>query len=159
MKLLDTQLAPLLKFLDGYYAKAPALPKGGRDFLVTAAPWLALIGGLLSFWAAWGVYQAMTWVSAIANNPFYQAYAPKATGFTVTFILSMVVLLALGVLYLLAFLPLKAKNVKGWNLILYGMLLNLVDGVVMLNVGSILGAVIGFAIGYYFLYQVKSYYK
>ena len=160
MKVLDTQLAPLLKFLDGYYAKAPALPKGGKDFIVKASPWLSLLGAVFALWAAYVAYQAMSWANAIVNSPFYQAYAPKtAAGFSITIWLSIAVLLVWAVIYLLAFSPLKAGKVKGWNLILYGMLLNVVANVVSLSVFSVISSLIGFLIGYYFLYQVKSYYK
>ena len=159
MKVLDTQLAPLLKFLDGYYSKAPVLPKGGKDFIVKASPWLALLGAVFALFAAYGLYQAMSFVSTITNSPFYQAYAPKAASFPITVWLSIAVLVVWAVIYLLAFSPLKAEKLKGWNLILYGMILNVVANVVTLSPFSIIWSIVGFLIGYYFLYQVKSYYK
>ncbi len=159
MKALDSQLAPLLKFLDGYYAKSPALPKGGKDFLVAAAPWLALLGALFALFAAYGVYQLMTWTNAVVNNPYFQAYAPGSGGFSLWLILSIVVLLIWAVFYFLAFSPLRAKKTKGWYLILYGMLLNVLNAVVTLSIISVVFSIIGFLIGYYFLYQVKSYYS
>ena len=69
MKALDKTLKPLLKFLDGYYAKLPALPKNVDEGLVSLAPWLALIGGLLSLFAAYGLYSLMTspYVAMFAN--------------------------------------------------------------------------------------------
>jgi hypothetical protein len=68
-------------------------------------------------------------------------------------------LLAQGALELFAFPSLKARKVRGWNLMLYGLFLSLVGSVFTLSVSSIVGGVLGFLIGYYFLYQVKSYYK
>jgi hypothetical protein len=152
-------LNQLTKTLDGYYAKAPVLPKGAKDFIVKASPWLALLGGIIAILSAWGVFQLMTLTNAIANNPFYQAYAPKASGFSITLILSIIVLLVWAVVYFLAFSPLKAGKIKGWNLLLFGMLLYVLSDIVTLNLFSIISGVIGFLIGYYFLYQVKSYYK
>lgn len=152
-------LNQLTKTLDEYYAKAPVLPTNIKETLVSFAPWLALLGGAFALFAAYGAYQLMTWASAVVNNPYYQALAPKSSGFSITIVLSIVVLLAWAVLYFLSFSPLKAKKVKGWNLLLYGMLLSVVSNVVSLNLFSVASSIVGFLIGYYFLYQVKSYYK
>lgn len=37
---------------DVFGKNLPALPKGGKEFLVKIVPWLALIGGILGLWAA-----------------------------------------------------------------------------------------------------------
>ncbi len=152
MNALDTQLKPLLKFLDEYYAKIPALPKGATEFIVKVAPWLALIGAILSVLSVISLYGLMTYVGPFA------AYA-GVSGFSITIVLSMIVLLVWAVLYLLAFPSLKARKIKGWNLMLYGMLLYILSAIVRLNVMDIVSSLIGALIGYYFLYQVKSYYN
>lgn len=145
-------LNQLAKSLDPYYAKLPALPKGVNDFIVTVAPWLALIFGVLAI------------LSGVAAFGFLTAFSPLAVavgvgGYAITAMLAAVVLLVQGAIDLLAFAPLKARQKKGWNLMFLSVVLGVVSSVVSLSVGSVVGGVIGALIGYYFLYQVKSYYK
>ena len=145
-------LHQLTKTLDQNYAKFPALPKGVNDFIVSVAPWLALVFGVLAIVAglgAFGILTALAPVAAVAG----------AGQYAFTGLLAAVFLLAQGGVELLAFPSLKARKVKGWNLMFYSLLLGLLSSVVGLNIGSLVGAVVGFLIGYYFLYQVKSYYK
>ena len=145
-------LHQLTKTLDQNYAKFPALPKGVNDFIVSVAPWLALVFGVLAIVAglgAFGILTALAPVAAVAG----------AGQYAFTGLLAGVFLLAQGGVELLAFPSLKARKVKGWNLMFYSLLLGLLSSVVGLNVSSLVGAVVGFLIGYYFLYQVKSYYK
>ena len=145
-------LNQLGKTLDEYYAKLPALPKGVNDFIVSVAPWLALIFGVLAILsgvAAFGILSAFSPVAVVAG----------AGGFAITAILASVVLLAQGVIELLAFQPLKANKQKGWNLMFLSVILSVLSSVVTLHVGSVVSGLLGGLIGYYFLYQVKSYYK
>lgn len=148
---MDTQLKPLFKVLDDNYSKVPALSSNLRENLVKIAPWLSLIGGILLVWAAYGLY-------VLATSPVV-GYIAAMGGFSYAWIISAVVLLVGGVLELLAFSPLKARKEKGWNLLFYASLLYVLSSVVRLSLGGIIFSVIGFLIAYYFLYQVKSYYK
>ncbi len=149
---MNKQLKPLLKTLDDNYAKLPALPKGVNEFIVTVAPWLALIFGVLAIFAGLGAFGILT-----AFAPF--AAVAGAGQYAFIGLLAALVLLVQGGIELWAFPSLKARKVKGWDLMFYGLLLSVVSSVVSLNVGSVVGALVGFLIGYYFLYQVKSYYK
>jgi hypothetical protein len=149
---MDAQTKNLAKLLDVYYAKLPALPKGATDFLVSVAPWLALVFGvlaILSGLAAFGILSVLSPVAALGGVGQY----------AITGLVASVVLLVQGVIDLLAFPSLKARRVRGWNLLFWGLVLSVVSSAVSLSVGSVIGAVIGALIGYYFLYQVKSYYK
>jgi hypothetical protein len=145
-------LKPFVKALDDAYVKIPALPKQWKDLLVSIAPWLSLVGGILMVLSA---------VSLLGLGSFLSPFAlfAGAGGFAVMWIVAAVLLLVGGVIELMAFSPLKAGKVKGWNLLFYGLVLNALSSVVRLSVSEIISAVIGFLIGYYFLYQVKSYYK
>ena len=145
-------LNQLTKTLDENYEKLPRLPKGANDFIVSIAPWLALIFGvlgLISGVAAFGILGAV--------SPF--AMMAGAGGYAFTAPLMAVILIVQSALELWAFPSLKARRVKGWNLIFYSILLSVVSSIFTLSVFSILGAIIGGLIGYYFLYNVKSYYK
>lgn len=145
-------LNQLAKTLDGYYVKLPALPKGINDFIVSISSWLALIFGVLAIFAGISAFSALSFLS-----PF--TAVAGASGYAFTTIISSVVLLAQGIIELLAFSPLKARKVRGWNLMFYGLILSVVSSVIALNVYSVLNAIVGALIGYYILYQIKSYYK
>lgn len=145
-------LHQLAKTLDQNYAKLPALPKGVNEFLASVAPWLALVFGVLAIVAGLGAFGLLTAFAPMAAVAGASQYALAG-------LFAAVVLLAQGVVELLAFPSLKARKVKGWNLLYYSLLLSVLSSVVGLNVGSVVGAVVGFLLGYYFLYQIKSYYK
>jgi hypothetical protein len=149
---VNKQLKPLVKTLDENYAKLPALPKGVNEFIVSVAPWLALIFGVLAVFAGLGAFGVLTALSPVAAVAGAGQYAFAG-------LLAAVVLLVQGGIDLWAFPSLKARKEKGWNLMFYSLLLGVVSSVVTLNVGSVVGGVVGALIGYYFLYQVKSYYK
>lgn len=149
---MDAQTKKLTKFLDVYYAKFPALPKGATDFIVSIAPWLALIFGVLAILsgiAAFGFLSVLSPFAAVAG----------ATQYAFTGILAALVLLVQGAVELLAFPSLKSRKVRGWNLIFLSLLLGVLSSVFYLSVFGIVQSLIGVLIGYYFLYQVRSYYK
>jgi hypothetical protein len=148
-------ISQLTKTLDEYYAKAPVLPTNIKELLVSFAPWLALLGGVFALLSGFSLFGLL----GLATSVMPYAVAAGVGGFAITAILSLVVLLVAGVIDLLAFAPLKAKKVKGWNLMLYAMLIYVLSSVVTLRPFDVVSALVGFLIGYYFLYQVKSYYK
>lgn len=150
---MNAQLKPLVKALDENYVKVPALPKQWKDLLVNFAPWLALIGGLILLFNALGMLGLGSIFSPLAIS------VGLGGGYAIMWLVAAIFLLVAGVLELLAFSPLKARKEKGWNLLFYVLILNAVSSVVRLNVSDIVMAIIGFLIGYYFLYQIKSYYK
>lgn len=145
-------LNQLAKALDQNYKKLPLLPKGVNEFLVSVTPWLALIFGVLAIISGLGAFGVLTAFAPVA-------VVAGASQYAFTGMLIAVLVLVQGGLELLAFPSLKARKVKGWNLLYYSVLLSLLSSLVGLNVGSIVGAVVGFLISYYFLYQIKSYYK
>lgn len=145
-------LNQLAKTLDGYYVKLPVLPKGVNEFLVSVAPWLALVFGVLAVVAGLGAFGILTAVAPVAAVAGAGQYA-------FTGLLAALVLLVQGGVELLAFPALKARKVKGWNLMFYSLLLSVLSSVVALSVGSVLSSVVGALIGYYFLYQIKPYFK
>ena len=145
-------LKQLTKTLDENYAKLPAFPKGVNEFIVSVAPWLALIFGLLAIVSGLGAFGLLTALSPVAM-------VAGAGRFAFTGLLAAVLLVVQGAIELWAFPSLKKRKVKGWDLMFYSLLLSVVASVISLSVGSVVGAVVGALIGYYFLYQVKSYYK
>jgi hypothetical protein len=145
-------LNDLAKLLDKYYLKLPAFPKDVKDFIVSVSPWLALIFGVLAILSGVSAFGTVSVLS-----PFATLAGVHAFGFIA--IISTVILLIQGVIELLAFSPLKSRKVKGWNLLYYSLVLSVVSPVISLEIYSILSSIILALIGYYFLYQIKSYYK
>lgn len=144
---MDTQTKALAKPLEDLFAKAPALPANGRELLVTYAPWLSLIFGVLLVLVSLG---GLGVGSTLAPFMIY-------TGVNPTFLLIASILgIVEGALMVIAFPSLKAKHVRGWNLWFWAEVLAVVSAVVSFN---LVGAVLNFIIGFYLLFQVKSLYK
>lgn len=149
---MDAQTRQWTKALDDSYAKLPALPKGASDFIVNIAPWLSLIFGVLSILVGVSAFGFLAVLSPFAAVSGAGAYA-------ITGLLSSVVLLVEGVIMVVAFPSLKNRAMKGWNLLFWSLVLSVVSSVLSLNVYGVVQSVVGALIGYYFLYQMKSYYR
>ncbi len=149
---MDAQTKQWTKALDDSYAKLPALPKGATDFIVNISPWLALIFGVLSILVGVSAFGFLAVLSPFAAVTGAGAYA-------ITGLLSSLVLLVQGVIMIVAFPSLKKRGQRGWNLMFWSLVLSVVSSVLSLNVFGVVQSVVGSLIGYYFLYQIKSYYK
>jgi hypothetical protein len=154
-------MQPLENALDDVFKKAPQMPEPARKSLATALPWLSLIAGIFSLFAVWGLYTLVSF-----TNSIYSAYgyvAPVTNVMAVVWI-SLVILLAQAILFLVAFPSLRTLKKKGWDLLFYGALLNIVYDVVFnvfngyLNFGQLLFSLIGAAVGLYLLFQVRGYF-
>lgn len=152
MEILDTYAKQISKPLEDAYAKVPALPSNIRELLVSIAPWLTLIFGVLMLLTGIGGLGLFT-----ALSPLTAMYG--GVGYSAFLVVSSVVVIVQGVIMLLAFSPLKKRVTRGWNLLLWSEVLSVLSSVVSLRVGSVVSAIIGAAIGFYFLFQMKSYYK
>lgn len=132
-----------------WFKKFPPLPENVKDILVKIAPWLALVFGVLGVLtslAATGLMAALSPVMVLGGG------VGAATGGVVGAILALVS----SVLMVMAFTGLKNRKIAGWKYSFYSQLVSVVASVVALN---LVGAVIGGVIGFYLLFQVKSYYK
>ena len=137
----------VVKTLEDYYAKLPALPASAREFLVSIAPWLSLVFGALLV-----VVSVLGLLGGAVLAPFAAA---AGASFTALLLVSAVVGVAEGALMLVAFPSLKKRLMKGWMLLFWVELLQVVGSVLTLNVGSVVWAVVGAGIGLYFLFQMK----
>jgi hypothetical protein len=156
VKPLEQMLLPLFKSL-------PSLPENAKKTFVNIWPWLALVFGVLQLFAVVGLWNLGHTVNTLVN-----IYA--AAGIAAPNNLGLFYYLGLGslaidaVLLLLAVAPLNAHKKSGWDLLFLGALLNLAYGVVIVfdsyygGFGNLLGALIGSAIAFYFLFQVRDYY-
>jgi uncharacterized membrane protein len=162
----SNQLEQTLKEI--FADKAPPLPESGKKLLVQYAPWLALIGGILSAWAAWNMWHWAHIANTYVNyaNQINQAFGNStlsASRLNFGVWLGILVLAIQAVLLLLAFPGLRDRKKTGWNLVYYSVLVSIAYGVVVMftsygGFGSLLWTLIGAAIGFYFLFQVRSRY-
>lgn len=129
-----------------YYKKLPELPKGGKDVVVTITPWLALIFGILGVVTALVGLGVFTFLAPIA---MVAGVREAGAGFLV-----VLLGLAASALLLAGFPGVNARKASGWKLIYYSEVVGLVADIVTLSITGVLFALIGF----YFLYQIRSYY-
>lgn len=129
----------------------PQLPESVGEFLVKYGPYLMIVGlifGVLSTLATFGLMAAF--------NPMIRAgYAygyRYGTHFSVYGIVSLIsmVLMAIAIPGLLK----RTKN--SWNLMFYSSLITAISYLVTMNIGSL---IISMAINWYFLFQIRKFYK
>jgi uncharacterized membrane protein HdeD (DUF308 family) len=162
---LETKMADVFK--------NPKMPAGGVKAITEWAPWLSLILGVLSLIAAVLLWNGARAVDSVVNyaGSLCNAYAVdagacannSAAHLSVWLWLGLAVLAVEGVLYLLAYPGLKARNKQGWNYLFYGALINVVYAVVSLftdySAGNhFISALIGSAIGFWILFQIRGAY-
>ena len=138
-----------IKMMEGWFSKLPVLPANVKEILVKVAPWFALIFGvfgILGSLAATGIVTAL--------SPFM--LLGGGFGAVTGGLASTVLMLVSSVLMLMSFPGLRDRKMAGWNWSFYSQLVSVVSSVVALN---FVGALIGGLIGFYLLFQIKSYYK
>lgn len=153
---------------DLFVKKAPALPENGKKMIVEWLPWITLALGLLSLYTAYVLWHWANLTNSLVDyaNTISAAYGgPSVVTHRLTVVVwaSLAVMAVQAVLYILAFPALKARKKSGWDLLFYALLVNVVYGVVVLfsdygGVGNLIGSLIGSAVGFYFLFQIRSLY-
>jgi hypothetical protein len=129
----------------------PSLPASIKELIVTFAPWLALLGGVLGLLVLIPGTLLMLVISPVA------AMGGGALGF-VGILINLTLGIAGAVLSLMAFSGLRQRSLRGWVLLFWACILYLVGGLFPLSIGSLFGVVIGGALSLYLLFQVKPYY-
>lgn len=135
--------------MEQWFDKAPSLPKQWREVLVTIAPWFALVFGILGVLVGLGglgVLSVLSPMMLVGNGV-------NATAWSFA---SVVVSLVSSVLMLIAFPGLQARKMQGWTWLFWSEWAAFASS---LLAWSLLGGVIGAVIGFYLLYQMKSFYK
>lgn len=139
--------------LDEYLGKkAPAMPENIKETLVSFAPYLAIIGIVISFpaiFAILGIGAMMGPFSAFLGASYMMSYG-------VTYYIGIVGLIISAVLEALAIQGLFKRSMGAWRLMYYSSLVTFVASVLQGNLSS---AIIGGLIGLYILFQVKGMYK
>jgi hypothetical protein len=151
---------------DLFEKKAPAMPAGARKGLAGAMWVVALVFGVLQLWGAWMLWdlgekvdRGVDYVNSLSG---YFGTPDVASNLGMFFYLSLIFLAVEAALLLLATPGLKAMRKSGWNLLFYGLLLNVLYGVLRMfsevggGFGQFLWAVVVSAVGAYLLFQIRG---
>ena len=137
----------LIVSLENVFKGVPNLPANIREVLVKIAPWLALIFGILGIIGGLGAIgvSPIGVLGGVSNGAFLLVIG--------------VLTIVSSVMMVMAFPKLNKGEMGGWKLLFWSEVISFVSSLLALNVGSIISALIGAAIGFYLLFQIKSYYK
>lgn len=146
---ISNSLGKLESTLKVYFVdKAPfQLPTGVKEFLVQYGPWITLallILALPVMFAALGLTALL--------SPFSSMAGARAEINYLSVILGIIVL----ILRAMALPGLFRRSKSGWNLLFYSTIVSAIDSLLTLNIA---GLVLGLLIGWYILFQIRSYYK
>ena len=124
-------------FLNLYFGqKAPALPDNIKEFIVKYGPYISLVLMVLSLPAILLVF--------------------GITGITAPFSLGVLLSLAAAVLVVMALPGLFKRRLSAWRLMYYSSLVSALQALLAVNLG---GIIIGAALSFYCLFQIRSLYK
>ena len=129
--------------LENAYKKLPLLPKSITDFIVRIIAWVALVLGVIGLIRS---IQAFSFVSYTFLGVLSSAGQQ---------IIAVLIALAISVLLLFAFRPLREHLYKGWRFVFWAVMLRLVLALLYFDMSGVLIALIGF----YLLFQVIEHFK
>lgn len=131
--------------------KLPQLPDSVGEFLVKYGPYLIIVGlvaGVISILSVFGLMAAY--------SPFMgMAYRYGYTGGYRVFLPALIGLIPM-VLQAIAVPGLLKRAKSAWNLVFYA---SLVSVVTSLFGGNLMSGLVGVAINWYFLFQIRKFYK
>ena len=128
--------------------KAPQLPDSIREFIVKFGPYLAVVGIVISLPAILVSLGLGTVLAPIA----WWGGASYGYSFSFWSLFS----LAVFVLEIMAIPGLFKRLKSAWNLMFYASFVSAISSLLSFDLGSL---IIGTAIGWYFLFQIRKYYK
>ena len=134
--------------LEHWFSQAPSLPTNAKETLVKYMPIIALIFGIIGILISIAGIAALTALTPLAVVTGVHGYGGG--------ILAAILWLASSTLLLAAYSGTKARKMSGWNMLFSSEIVSLIGLLVSL---SILQAIISALIGFYLLYQIKSYYQ
>ncbi len=144
----DKKSTNVVAMMEEWFSKLPSLPKNWQEVIVKVTPWIALIFGVL------GVLVSLVGVgllTALAPFVLLGGGIGRASGGIIGAVLALVS----SVLLLAAFPGTKKGQMGGWKMLFYSEVVSLVSALVAISPSGVLGS----AIGFYILFQIKSYYK
>jgi hypothetical protein len=141
----------LIEIVEKFFASAPALPKNAKEAIVKITPILAIIFGILGILGAIGGLGVLTATSPLMMMGGATGISAYGGGFVAS-----LVWLVSSALLLAAFPGTTARKSNGWNMLFWSEVVNIVGSFVAL---SFVSGIIGGLIGFYLLFQIKSFYK
>ncbi len=138
--------------LNEYFGKkAPAIPQNAKETIVKIAPYLAILSAVFTLPAIFVLFGLGGLATSLA--PF----GGMSTVSTIpTMWVSIALLIPVAILEVMAIPGLFAKTAKAWKYMYWSQIISIISSLVQFN---LLGAVISGLIGFYLLFQVKSFYK
>lgn len=127
----------------------PKLPPGVLEFFVKVVPYVAVLLGIIHLIITpLGVLGTV--LSLFTLNPV----------FVLGMVLSMVVLVVDGVILLMAYSPLQKREFKGWMLLFWAHVFYAISSIIgLVNGPAVLFSLIITAVGFYVLFQMRSFYN
>lgn len=142
-------MGQLDKVLEEYLVtKAPALPDNIKDLIVKVAPYLTILGAIMTLQALMATWKIYT---AAASFPWMAAQVTSTS-----FYLSVGYSILTAVLQGLAVPGLLARRKQGWTWLYYVVLVNAVYLLLSMN---LVGMVVSTLIGFYLLFQIRPRYR
>ncbi len=138
----------IIEALDKYNQKVPALPVKVKDIIVKIAPYLAIVGVILS---CLGLLSVLAFLSSGYGAMMAYAGAMPVTNLYIALVISVVIIL----IYIIAIPGLFKRKKSAWNLMFYSQIISVLGSLINFNLISL---IIGLLIGLYVLFQVRSYY-
>jgi hypothetical protein len=159
------------KLNEVFVKNAPQLPNDAKKFIVKIAPVASLVIGVMTLLTTWNLWQWARRADRFIDyaHQLCNTYDTPGCGgiasshFTLWFWFGVIFLFVESVFYIAAFSGLNKHLKQGWNYLYYGALLNVAYAIVSLftdydKVGHFLGALVGSAIGFYLLFQMREFY-
>jgi hypothetical protein len=145
-------LAMLDETLDLYLVqKAPALPDNLKELLVRFAPWITLVLLIMTL----PLVLLALGLGALAAPLAFLVGPGFGIGYGASYTLSMLFVAVSFVLEAMSIPGLFGRTAQGWRYAYYATLVSVVGSLVGFN---IIGAIVGGLIGFYLLFQIRSYY-
>ncbi len=144
-----SSLSDLEKKLDEVFEKkAPQLPESIKELMVKYGPYLSLIMIVLSLpllLSAFGL-------SALVAPMAFLGGVRAGVGFSMGILVTLVVVAMQG----MAIPGLFKRQISAWKLLFWASLVSAVGSLLRFDLG---GLIIGSVISWYFLFQIRSFYK
>jgi hypothetical protein len=145
-------LGTLEDTLDLYFGqKAPALPTNVKELLVRFAPWITLVLLILTL----PLVLIALGLGALAAPLAFLAGPAYGFSYGINYTISMMIIAVSLIFDALSIPGLFKRSAQGWRFAYYATILNVLGSVISFQIG---GAILTALIGFYLLFQIKSYY-
>jgi len=169
-------MSAITKFEDtigGLLKPIPHLPTAGQKWLAENVWWIILVGVILSgisvLTTIGGIFTALAFLGAATSYFGYYAVQSYTGWWVLASVISLLFMIAIVVISAISINPLKAMKKKGWDMLFLTLLISaasivvsLIVNITSIGVGFVFGIIfglIGLAIGAYFIYEIRSYFK